>query len=468
MTRRFDRKHSARLPLTLLTIAAAYLVFLITGLVEGVVTAEPIISVDARVSNLMFAFRDAGFIRGFLWITLLARRDVVLVSMAAIVIWFLIRDRRAYILPFLVTIGGSQLFATLGKRLVHRPRPSISYYLEPSFSFPSGHATLSVALFGFLAYVLLRSAKRKWRYRTLVLFMTLSVIFLIGLSRLYLGVHFLSDVWGGYLLGALWLIIGTSIIERGNRKRKASAPDGVRVRSGARRWVPVTIVMLVPVAYYAYQGINYVPERAVVDRRMETEVSDDVVASFASLGLPRYSETFSGTHQEPMSFVVIAKDDDAFVVVMDSAGWKLSDPVTVANMVVLADASLTKTSYPRAPMTPSFWNTRVHELGFQKQTSVGNVHERHHARFWKTPIRMGDGSVVYAGTASLDVGIKWIVTHRIAPDIDTERETLFGDLAGTGSVTSSEKVRFVDPVLGKNFSGDPFFTDGEAYVLRFK
>jgi undecaprenyl-diphosphatase len=375
-------------------------------------------------------------------------------------------NRRSYVVPFLVTIAGSQLFASLGKRLVHRPRPSIAYYVEPSFSFPSGHAALSMALYGFVAYILLRNVKRKRRSRTFILFLMLAIIFLVGLSRIYLGVHFLSDVWSGYLLGALWLIIGISMHESGNRKRKDT---GVPIRMERGRLRFATAAMLaIPVLWYGYQGLRYDPPRAMVDRTMEVEVTDDVAGSFDRLALPKYSETFSGTHQEPMSFLVIAKDDATFVETMERSGWMLSDPVTVANMTTLAGASIMKTSYPRAPMTPSFWNTRVHDFGFQKQTSVRNVHARHHARFWKAPIRTEDDGSVYAGTASLDVGIKWIVTHRISPDIDTERETLLGDLVATGSVVSSEKFRFVDPVLGKNFSGDPFFTDGEAYVLRFE
>jgi len=463
--RRFDRRRFSGLPLTLLSVAAAYLIFLLSGVVEGVVTAEPIVSVDARVANLMYAFRDTGFIRVFLWITLLMRRDVVSILIVSVSALLVLWNRRAYVLPFLITLGGSQLFASLGKLLAHRPRPSISYYLEPSFSFPSGHATLAVAFFGFVAYVLLRGAKRRWRYRTLVLFLALTAISAIGLSRIYLGVHFLSDVWGGYLLGALWLVIGISVAESGNRKRKPT--EAVRPRSMRRHFVVTAMILSVPAVWYAYQGLNYAPARLKVDRTMGTEVSDDVVGTFGKMNLPRYSETFSGTHQEPMSFIVIARDDDAFTGTMESAGWKLSDPVTVANMVRLADAAIMKRSYPTAPMTPSFWNTRVHDFGFQKQTGAGNVHARHHARFWKAPIRTGDGSSVYVGTASLDVGIKWIVTHRIAPDIDTEREILFGDLTATGSVVSDGKIRFVDPVLGKNFSGDPFFTDGEAYLLRF-
>ena len=460
--RRFDRRHFSGSPLTMLSLAAAYLVFLLSGVVEGVISAEPIVFVDARVANLMFAFRDTGFIRAFLWITLLARRDIVIIIAIIVTALLFLWKRRAYVLPFLITLGGSQFFASLGKIIIHRPRPSIAYYIEPSFSFPSGHAALSVALYGFIAYVLSRCTKRK-RYRTLILFAALAVISAVGLSRLYLGVHFLSDVWGGYLLGSLWLIIGISLVESGYRKRKV--PPAVHAWSARRLRSATAVLVLIPAAWYVYQGFHYEPARAAVDRTVQTEVSDNVVGAFGRLGLSHYSETFSGTHQEPMSFIAVAKDDDAFVGAMEASGWKLSDPVTVANMVTLAEASVTKSGYPRAPMTPSFWNTRVHDFGFQKQTVEGNVRARHHARFWKTSIRTGDGSTVYVGTASLDVGIKWFVTHRIAPDIDTERETLFGDLSATGQVTSEGKIRFVDPVLGQNFSGDPFFTDGEAYVL---
>ncbi|NTW45904.1 MAG: phosphatase PAP2 family protein [Candidatus Moranbacteria bacterium] len=465
---RFDTGRFSGLPTTLFSLAFLYLVFLLTGTVDGVVTAEPILLVDDRVANLMFAFRDAGFVRAFLWVTLLGRRDVVIVVMLATVSLAVLWKRRMFILPLLVSVGGAQLFVSLGKRLVHRPRPDIAYYAEPSFSFPSGHATLSVALYGFIAYLLLRTAAKRWRYRTVTLFAALLVIVLVGLSRLYLGVHYLSDVWSGYLLGALSLIIGISISETRIGKR----PPHAHLSGGGRRHRRLRIVsgsiLAVIFSWYVYQGAAYVPVRSVVDLSESETVSDDVAGAFATLGLPRYSETFSGTHQEPMSFIVIVRDERTFVDVMERAGWLLSDPVTVSNMTHLAEASLLRTGYPRAPMTPSFWNTRVHDPGFQKQTSEGTVHARHHARFWKAPIRTRDGDSVFVGTASLDIGIKWLVTHRIAPDIDTEREVLFGDLRSTGMVADVEKVRFVDPVLGKNFSGDPFFTDGETYVLRLR
>ncbi|NTW13868.1 MAG: phosphatase PAP2 family protein [Candidatus Moranbacteria bacterium] len=466
MKRRFDRTNFSGLPLTVSLLAATYLISLLSGVIEGVVTAEPIVTVDVRVANLMYAFRDTGFIRAFLWITLLGRRDMVIIVMAVFSVLLVLWNRKSYILPFLVTVGGSQLFASLGKNLVHRPRPSIAYYIESSFSFPSGHAALATALYGFIAYFLLRTAKRRWRYRTLVLFLALATISAVGLSRLYLGVHFLSDVWGGHLLGALWLVIGISMAESTNRRPKTETRD--LFSSPGIRQVSIIAIVAVPVLWYVYQGRTYYPQRATVDRTVQTEITDDVVGAFGRLGLPRYSETFSGTNQEPLSFIVVATDDDAFIAAMDRAGWEFSDPVTIENMTRLAGAAIMKQSYPTAPMTPSFWNTHVHDFGFQKQTAVGSVRSRHHARFWKAPIMTVDGESVYVGTASLDIGIKWLVTHRIAPDIDTERDVLLGDLSAAGEIVVSDKVRFVDPVLGKNFSGDPFFTDGLADVLWLK
>ena len=76
--------------------------------------------------------------------------------------------------------------------------------------------------------------------------------------------------------------------------------------------------------------------------------------------------------------------------------------------------------------------------------------------------------MIYVGTASFDSGIKWGVTHRINPDIDTEQEFLFSDLQKTGRITDAQKQQFVDPKLGRNFSGDLFFTDGKLYVIFIK
>jgi len=124
-------------------------------------------------------------------------------------------------------------------------------------------------------------------------------------------------------------------------------------------------------------------------------------------------------------------------------------------------------AYPTAPMTPSLYNTKPNDFGFEKQTAKNSVRVRHHARFWKTNYRTSLG-MLYVGTVSLDTGIKWGgITHTIAPDIDTERNLFISELKEAGVVTQEKLVSFVPPTLGKNFSGDQFFTNGKASFLIF-
>lgn len=107
-------------------------------------------------------------------------------------------------------------------------------------------------------------------------------------------------------------------------------------------------------------------------------------------------------------------------------------------------------------------------MGFEKPTKIKNVRERHHARFWRTQFETPEGSHVYVGTASMDIGMKWWIIHKIKSDIDMEREFLFADLENGGDIFSYDKIQSVPPSLGKNFLGDQFFTDGKMYLIVLK
>jgi len=72
---------------------------------------------------------------------------------------------------------------------------------------------------------------------------------------------------------------------------------------------------------------------------------------------------------------------------------------------------------------------------------------------------------IYIGTASFDSGLKWGVTHKIDPNIDAEREYLFKDLLSTSLIKLEGKYQLIEPNIGINFAGDPFFTDGKVYVV---
>ncbi|SFS19155.1 undecaprenyl-diphosphatase [Dyella sp. OK004] len=118
-------------------------------------------------------------------------------------------------------LAGVWAFAELGimpltsgiKALIERPRPlhNHGFVTESGWSFPSGHALGSMVFYGMLAYVLLRLLPTRWHRA--VIFTTVLLVGLIGISRVLLQVHYLSDVVAGYAFGLVWLLLCISIAE---------------------------------------------------------------------------------------------------------------------------------------------------------------------------------------------------------------------------------------------------------------
>lgn len=108
----------------------------------------------------------------------------------------------------ILTMAGGYALNTLLKLLFHRGRPEAAteFITHQSWSFPSGHAMNSLVGFGFLAYLLLERTTSR-RMRAAIIGTTAIVVGLVGFSRLYLGVHFLSDVIAGFLAGTVWLLV---------------------------------------------------------------------------------------------------------------------------------------------------------------------------------------------------------------------------------------------------------------------
>ena len=114
------------------------------------------------------------------------------------------------ILNLIVITGLNQIL----KYILQRPRPT-EYRLieETGFSFPSGHSMVSMAFYGYLIYLIYKYVKNKdLKWISIVLLSIL--ICSIGISRIYLGVHYTSDVLGGFLISLSYLIVYTLIVNR--------------------------------------------------------------------------------------------------------------------------------------------------------------------------------------------------------------------------------------------------------------
>ena len=98
------------------------------------------------------------------------------------------------------------------KEIVQRPRPEgFRLIAETGYSFPSGHSMVAVAFYGFLIWLIIRYEEdrlQRWIWSLALFF----VVIMIGISRVYLGVHYFSDVVAGYCVAAVWLVVFTRII----------------------------------------------------------------------------------------------------------------------------------------------------------------------------------------------------------------------------------------------------------------
>ena len=97
------------------------------------------------------------------------------------------------------------------KNIINRPRPD-GYRIisETGYSFPSGHSMISMAFYGLILYIVFKNVKNK-NIRNLLTVLIAILIFLIGFSRIYLGVHYVSDVLGGFIISIAYLILFTTI-----------------------------------------------------------------------------------------------------------------------------------------------------------------------------------------------------------------------------------------------------------------
>ena len=137
-----------------------------------------------------------------------------------VAILLVVRKAWSQLLALMLTIGGGSLLNILLKHFFHRQRPVLENPLVTlaSFGFPSGHTMGSMLFYGLLALWVAQST-RTWRVRALPFCLAALVVALIGLSRIYLGAHYLSDVLGAIAVGLAWLALCWTGVETFRRWR---------------------------------------------------------------------------------------------------------------------------------------------------------------------------------------------------------------------------------------------------------
>ena len=136
----------------------------------------------------------------------------IFLSIATIALLLLIKNKKIGLSIFsnivIITILNQLL-----KRILRRPRPTEFRIVEETgYSFPSGHSMVSMAFYGYLIYLIYRYIENKYIKWLLIVLLSI-LICLIGISRIYLGVHYTRDVLGGFLLSISYLVVYISLIK---------------------------------------------------------------------------------------------------------------------------------------------------------------------------------------------------------------------------------------------------------------
>ncbi|WP_045519689.1 phosphatase PAP2 family protein [Neobacillus niacini] len=183
------------------------LIFLIAfSFVAFLIRADKIVDFDHTIISVVQSLESPFLTTIMEFFTVVGSTQVVVV-LCILIIFFLYKvlHHRKELILFIAVVAGSPLLNLLLKEFFQRARPDLHRLIEiGGYSFPSGHAMNAFTVYGILTFLL-------WRHifnrsgRCLLLLFSSFIVFMIGVSRIYLGVHYPSDIIGGYFASGFWL-----------------------------------------------------------------------------------------------------------------------------------------------------------------------------------------------------------------------------------------------------------------------
>lgn len=189
-------------------------VFVVLGIIAAFV---PYFNFDLRISEYIQSINIAGFSQLMWLISIIGNSPTIIIIIGLVSLALIKASMHTEAYLAIVASLGSALVGTVAKIIIHRPRPEaniINVLVKLSDkSFPSNHVLIFTAFFGFLLYLSLYVFKNKLLKLSTASISSLLII-TIGISRMYLGAHWASDVLGGYLLGTICLLVTIQIYRK--------------------------------------------------------------------------------------------------------------------------------------------------------------------------------------------------------------------------------------------------------------
>ncbi len=467
---RLNKNNFDGLPLTILFVLFLYVFTEFIWMTDAILDQWLITQIDVRLSEFFFYFKDIRLINFFLFISYFWNPIIVFLLTFIVSLILLLKNKKFETIWLLSSVFISSIVSTISKIIIARPRPEYAVYKELSYSFPSFHAVISVALYGFIIWLFLVWIK-KWKKRINLIFLWITIAFLIWFSRLYLNVHYLSDVISGWFLGFLGLLLWITItwyLKHKYHKNNFLKYFQEKEENKFKNLLSILLIISFLLFSIFYYKIYY---RNIVFTTTKNEVYKNITNInnlFKNNPHLRFTETITGRDSVPINFIFLAKNDNDLINIFKKSWWKEADKLWRRALKNMWKNLLTHKTYETAPMTPLYWNKEIQDFWFQKLPKIDTIKYRHHIRIWKTNYKIGD-YYIFVWCWIYDNWIKWWITHKIDPDIDKERDYILKSLEKTNFIDSKKYIMLEkDWFNWTNFSGDPFFTNWKAYILKIK
>jgi undecaprenyl-diphosphatase len=208
--RRFRPGEALGLGLTLGLVTVGVIGVLFGVVFRDVAQHQELVHFDRPLLDFLIRHTEGGVTQAMKVITVFGSTPFVFVVAGLLAIVFVARGTWPRAFLIVVAPAGAWILQRVVKAIVHRPRPPVHALVHQTGSaFPSAHATIATALYAIIALLLARVTP-SWRLKVLIWTVAFMFVGLVGFSRLYLRVHWLTDVLGGFALGATWTTVVAS------------------------------------------------------------------------------------------------------------------------------------------------------------------------------------------------------------------------------------------------------------------
>ncbi len=472
LKKRFTKQHKYGLYLTIGTILTIFFSSIFIKILKNYINHAKLVQFDLRVINLFSTLRYEKLNHQALFVTYLAKGEVITVGVITISLILILIKKWRFLKALLISVLGGEAFVWIVKNIIDRPRPPLVNALvnENTYSFPSGHTFVAIAFYGLLVYFVIQSERNK--FLKIISFIIGSIlIILVGLSRIYLGAHWPSDVLASFVSGAAWLSILITWLKIKNKflplpKTKNQFKKITIISSS---FLLVTIWIIFIIGFYFTHPLS--SKTQTISNKIIIETKNIPNQLFKDL--PKVSESISGIAAEPINIIFIGKKEDinnAFI----RSGWYLLDGPSLKSYSKIITSLLFDQAYPTTPGLPVFWDTQPSQFAYGKPTTPKSISSREHIHFWETNFITQDYQNIWVGTAHFDQAIKkkfGIVMpfHTTEIKVDNERESIKNELSKNDFVKKTEKIDLTGLSYGiKKGSGNSFLTDGQAYLIYIK